>query len=110
MRALTRPSLPKATVYFVLSSGVSVLSSLPWNFTNCQEVPKRPAVGSLCKVCVHALHASNRTVPAKVDTACKVLIDTSTSEQGWFPDRITTRPKTHVASPGEAASFALFNY
>src|SRR5262245_50421486 len=39
IRTLTRPSVPKATVYFVLSSGVSVLSSLPWNFTSCQDVP-----------------------------------------------------------------------
>jgi len=26
-------------VYFDLSSGVTVLSSAAWNFTNCQDVP-----------------------------------------------------------------------
>src|SRR5262245_44921196 len=91
MRALTRPSLPKATVYFVLSSGVSVLSSPPWNFTNCQEVPSRPAAGSLCKVCVHALHESNRTVPAKVDTACKMFIVLSCFLSGF--SRLGTSPR-----------------
>src|SRR5262245_50128041 len=46
MRAATTPSVPKAIVYFALSSGTSALSSPPWNLTSCQEVPPRPAAGS----------------------------------------------------------------
>src|SRR5438874_969232 len=46
-RALTRPFLSKVTVYFVLSSGVSVFPSPPSNFTSCQDVPPRSAAALL---------------------------------------------------------------
>jgi hypothetical protein len=39
--AVRLPSWLKAIVYFALSSGVSVVSSLPWNLTSRQDVPPR---------------------------------------------------------------------
>jgi hypothetical protein len=59
MRALTRPSVPKETVYFALSSGVSVFSSLLWNFTSCQDVPPRSVAAFDEEVCSRTLQAHN---------------------------------------------------
>ena len=44
MRAVSPPSAPNAIVYFDLSSGVRVVSSLPWNH---DEVLKRAFVRSV---------------------------------------------------------------
>ena len=51
-------------MYFALSSGVSVLSSLPWNFTSCQDVPPSPTAAPWGEVCVHALQANVSTAAA----------------------------------------------
>src|SRR5262245_28257860 len=42
-RTLRSPLFVKATVYLVLSSGVMMLPSPPWNLTTCHEVSPRPA-------------------------------------------------------------------
>jgi hypothetical protein len=49
IRALSRPSGSNAIVYFDLSSGVKVVSSLPWNFTSRHDVPPKPT-GAGCGV------------------------------------------------------------
>src|SRR5262245_25454270 len=41
MRVCRLPPLLKVSVYLEGSSGVIVVSSPPWNFTSCQELPSR---------------------------------------------------------------------
>jgi hypothetical protein len=45
MRAISRPRAANSIVYFARSSGVSVVSSLPWNLTSCHDVPASPGDG-----------------------------------------------------------------
>jgi hypothetical protein len=72
IRALTRPSVPKEIVYFALSSGVSVFSSLLWNFTSCQDVPPR-AAGFGAAACSRALQATTSKTAAKCSEPKQVL-------------------------------------
>jgi hypothetical protein len=73
IRALTRPSVPKEIVYFALSSGVSVFSSLLWNFTSCQDVPPRAAAEFGAAACSRALQATTSKTAAKDSEPKQVL-------------------------------------
>src|SRR5262245_25293941 len=59
-RALTAPSVPNSIEYFDLSSGVSVLSSPPWNFTICQAVPA--SVSGACALAADAASVTSSAI------------------------------------------------